>query len=668
MIYVQEKNNLYVYDIVPMKRLPFYRVGDRLMVSKIRGGLAGKILKVDLGIGKIQTEETEKYAHEFIGGRAINTFILFNELKRGIAWSDPENLLIFGAGALVGTLTPGACRVSIETKNVFNNGKGSANVGGHFGPELKYAGFDHVVISGKAEHPVYLWIQNGKAELRDAKFIWGKTTFETEEVLGREHAPKRIRVASVGPAGENLVKGSGVVCDRSKVAGGSGVGCVMGDKRLKAVVVCGEGGSIKVARQESFFQAVDTALKKIKESPLSGIMKTITLAGRWSDPKSENWDFLVSARNGQDDFWEIEKRVKLTDPRKGFHKYRRKISACFMCPVGCMPFSEIDEGPYAGTKGEGFWSNTVMDAVRLDITDPQGMIKAWILANELGLDTDFATSVISWAFECYEKGLLTEKDTDGLKLEWGNVEAYIEVMKKLAYRKGIGNFLAQGVKAASEQLGQGSEQFAIHVKGQDSIEPFRVPKGWALGVTTSPVAGRHLRGTSIGGTRFGPKNASFMAHTYEDQPKYVVWQALTKEIEDMLGICVYVGTWSGAYALEPSDYVALTNAVMGTDLTEEELFLIARRSYNLEKAFNSLHTNFDRNDDYPPKRFMEEPVKSGPYKGYRCEKENWDEMLDQFYELQGWDKKTGLQTLSSLKELGMEDVAQRLEKAGKLKT
>ena len=635
-------------------------------MRQIRGGLAGKILRVDLGSGKTWTEETERYAAEYIGGRAINSLILFNKLNPKVKWSDPENLLIFGAGALVGTMTPGACRVSIDTINVFNNGKGSANVGGHFGPELKYAGFDHIVISGISENPVYLWIHNGKVELRAGKSIWGKTTFETEEILQKEHEPLKIRVASIGPAGENLVKGSGIVCDRAKVAGGSGVGCVMGDKKLKAIAVCGEEGSIKVAKPNQFFEALHRTLKKVEESPLSEMMKKTTLAGRWSDPDSINWDFLVSARNGQDDFWELEKRKRIANPETGFPKYRRSISACMTCPVGCMPFSEIEEGRHEGTTGEGFWSNTVMDAVRLDITDPQGMIRAWLLANELGLDTDFATGVISWAFECYEKGLITKKDTDGLELEWGNVEAFIELLKKLAYRQGIGDFLAQGVKEASEKLGQGSEWFAIHVKGQDSIEPFRIPKGWALGVTTSPVAGRHLRGTSIGGSRFGPKSASFEAHTYEDQPKYVVWQSLAKEMEDMLGICVYVGTWSGAYALEPADYLALTNSVLGTDLSEEELFLIARRAHNLEKAFNTVHTDFDRKDDYPPRRFMEEPVKSGPYKGYRCERENWDKMLDQFYELHGWDKETGLQTRSTLIKLGMEHVAQKLDDAGRL--
>lgn len=631
-----------------------------------RGSLAGRILRVDLGTGETWIESTDKYARQYLGGRAINSLILFNEMDPRKDWGDPGNLLIFGVGSLVGTMAPGACRTSIETKNVFSHGKGSANVGGHFGPELKYAGFDHLVITGKSDVPVYLWVHQGKAELRDASAIWGKTTFETEEALEKEHAPRRVRIACVGPAGENGVRGSGVVCDRSKVAGGSGVGCVMGDKKLKAVVACGEGGTIGVVRPEAFFKAVDDALKKVHASPLAEKMRTITLAGRWSDPDSPNWDFLISARNGQDDFWEMEKRVKIAHPETGFPKNRKGISACFMCPIGCMPYSDIQEGSFAGTQGEGFWSNTIMGAVRLDISDPDGITKAWLLANELGLDTDFAANVASWAFECFEKGLLTEKDTDGLRLAWGDAEAYVELLKKVAYRQGIGDLLALGVKEASRKLGRGSEAFALHVKGQDTIEPFRIAKGWALGVATSPVAGRHLRGTSIGGERFGPKGVSFPAHTYEDQPKQVVWQSLTKEMEDILGICVYVGTWSGGYALEPSDYVALANAALGLDLTEEAFFTIARRSYNLEKAFNTLHTDLDRKDDYPPRRYMEEPVKSGPFKAYRCEKQNWDRMLDAFYGLHGWDLETGLQTRSSLEALGMSDAARKLEEAGKL--
>ena len=637
------------------------------MKNKIRGGLVGKILRVDLTSGKVWTEETERYAIRYIGGRGINSAIMLDEISRKTKWSDPENLLLFGAGALVGTLTPGACRVSIDTKSPFNNGKGSANVGGHFGVELKFAGFDNIVISGKARNPVYLWVHDGETELRDADIVWGKTIYETEEILKKELHDERIRFAAIGPAGEKLVRGSAIICDGAKAGGGSGVGCVMGDKKLKAIAVRGKG-SVTVADPKRFFSAVDVALQKVKESPhLEKLQKKALFGAYYTDVSTPGWDSLFVVRNGQDDYWEIEKRKKLMNEETGVPKYVKKMLGCCSCPLGCMPFLEIDEGKYKGTRGEGFWINTIMDyGPRFDITDPVAIVKAWLMANQLGLDADFAAGVLSWAFECYEKNIITKKDTDGLKLEWGNADALIQMMEKLAYREGIGDFLAKGVVECSSELGKGSEEFAIHVKGQESIEPFRVPKGWGLGVATSPVAGKHLRGTTAGGSKFGPKTATFSAINYEDQPKYVFWQGMVKEIEDMIGICIFVGTWSGAYALEPSDYAELTSSAMGIDLNEEELMTIGKRGRNLEKAFNTIHTDFDRKDDYPPLRFMEEPVKSGPYKGFRCEKERWDEMLDEFYRLHGWDIETSLQTEKSLMELDMKDVARKVEKVGRL--
>lgn len=631
----------------------------------IRGGLAGKILRVELSSGKIWTKDTAKYAERWIGGRIINSSILFDEMDPKTKWFDPENMLIFGVGPLVGT-TPGACRVSVETKNVFNNGKGSANAGGHFGAELKYAGFDHVVISGKAEKPVYLWISDGRAELRDARDLWGRTTYETEEILLKEIGDKGVKVACIGPAGERLVKGSMILFDRAKIAGGSGVGCVMGGKNLKALAARGHG-SIKVAEPQAFIEAVNIALQKVKASPsLKPIQEGTQLGAFYSNERSPAWDLLFGVRNGQDDYWEIDNRKKMMDPRSGIPRYISKVLACFNCPTGCMPFCEIDEGKYKGTRGEGLWINTLITASRLDIANPDAMIKAWLLMNELGLDSDFTTGMIAWAYECYEKGLLTQKETGGLNLEWGNSEAFITLIKKLAYREGIGDILAEGPIEASKKLGKGSEYFAIEVKGQPSVEPFRIPKGWALGVATSPVAGRHLRGSILVSNRFGPKGASFEPHLYRDQAKYVYWQGLTKEMEDMMGLCIFLGTWSGVHAFEVSDYVALINSVMGLNLTEEELMRLAKQSRNLEKAFNTLHTNFTRQDDYPPRRYMEESVKSGPYKGHRCEKERWDEMLDEFYEYQDWDKETSLQTLKGLEGLAMEDVAEKLEKAGRL--
>ena len=633
--------------------------------SEIRGGLAGKILWVDLNNGDIWTEPTTRYAVSWIGGRAVNSAILLEHVNQGVRWHDPENPLIFGAGALVGT-SVGANRMSVDTINVFTNGKGSANVGGHFAAELKYSGFDHVVITGKADTPVYLSIHDGKVNIRPAAHLWGMTTYETEDTLKAEVADTNVRVACIGPAGENLVPGSIILVDRAKAAGGSGVGCVMGDKKLKAIAVRGTG-SIRVADSEAFIQATDIAVEKVRNSPTARKMWQHTLAGVYAaDPNSATWDFLMLVRNGQDDCWDVEKRKRIMNPDTGVPKYRKKVLACHNCPIGCMAFNEIEDGEYGGTKGEGFWVNTLMLASWLDIPEPEPIIKAWLLMNELGLDGDFATGMIAWAFECFEKGILDKGQTDGLELKWGNGSALVALLPKLAYRQGIGGLLAMGPIDAPRKIGKGSDYFAMHMKGQPTLEPFRAAKGWALGVATSPVAGRHLRGTVLLGSRFGPKDVDFDAHVYQGQAAHVFWQGLAKEIEDITGICVYVGTWSGAYALEISDYTALVNSVMGLSLSEEDLMHIGRKSRNLEKAFNTIHTRLSRKDDMPPKRYVEEPIKSGPYKGYRADLDQWESMLDEYYELHGWDKATGLQTRKGLTALGMEDVANRLAKAGKL--
>jgi len=637
-----------------------------MRIDGIDGSLAGKILRVDLSSMKITTEDTKKYARRYIGGRMINNFILLNELAPEVKWSDPENMLIFGAGCLDGTLAPGACRLSIDTINVFNNGKGSANAGGYFGPELKYAGFDHIVITGKAASPVYLWICDGEAEIRDAGSIWGKTTFETEEILQRELGDNRVEIASIGPAGENLVRGSCVLIDCCKAAGGSGVGCVMGSKKLKAIAVRGHK-AIGVAEPERFIDAVNIALKKIKDSPRSKVQRTGNIVGRFY-PESPMWySHCDMIRNGQLGSWPIEKRRRLIGKDIGVPKYMKRMTACFSCPVGCVPYTKIEEGKYKGTQGRGYWINSCWWALISDMDDPAASLRFHVRANQLGLDGDDASAVIAWAFECYQRGLLTKEDTDGLELEWGNAEAWLEMEEKLAYREGIGNLLADGASEASRKLGKGSEEFALHMKGQDTVDPYRACKAWGFGVATSPVAGRHLRGAGFKSGVIGPKRGlEYSAEEYKNVPEVVFWEAQAKEIEDMAGICNYLGTFTGAFALEPSDYTELITSAMGIDLTEEELMLMGRRGINLEKAFNTLHADFERKDDYPPRRYMEEPISSGPRMGFKCDRENWDQMLDRFYELHGWDKRTGLQTRQCLMELDMEDVARRLEKVGKL--
>lgn len=635
----------------------------KTIADKIRGGIAGKILRVNLDSGEITTEDTEKYAKRFIGGRVINSFILLNEVDPKTKWSDAENMVIFGTGALGGTLAPGACRLTIDSINVFSNGKGSTNCGGNFAPELKFAGFDHVVITGKAKKPVYLWIHDGTAELRDASSIWGKTTFETERILQEELGDEAIEVAAIGPAGENLVRGAGVIVDCARACCGSGIGCILGDKKLKAIAVRGHG-AVKVAEPERFMRAVDTARKKAIEAPfLLNWRKGIIGSGLWL-PDSPAWDLYAVGRNGQDDYWPMEKRERLFNKDTGVPKYAGRSVACFSCPAGCNVFSEIPSGKYKDTRGLGYWINSSWWSEFLDIDDPEASLKYHNMCSQLGMDGDNSAVVLAWAFECYERGLITKEDTGGLELEWGNVDTVLELLSQLVYRQGFGNFLADGVKAASEKLGKGSEKFALHMKGQDTLDPYRIVKGWGLGVSTSPVAGRHLRGAI--GPGVGPKEVSFSPTEYENMPQLHFWEIRAKEIEDMTGICNYITSYFGIYALEITDIAALANAALGINLTAEDYMLIGRRAYNLEKAFNTIRTELNRKDDLPPKRYREEPVKSGPYKGYKCDEDKWNEMLDEFYELNSWDKVTGWQTRKCLMELDMEDVAEKLEKAGKL--
>lgn len=639
-----------------------------IKTGDIKGCLAGKILRIDLSIKKIWTEETKSYAEKTLGGRGINSFIMINEIEPKVKWYDPENLLCFGVGSLVGTMTPGACRVDISTINIFSGGKGSANVGGFWGPELKYAGFDNLIIVGKSKKPVYLYINDDNIEIRDASSIWGKDIYETENIFRKEIGDGNIKIASIGPAGENRVRGSAIIIDTAKAAGGSGVGCVMGDKKLKAIVVRGHG-KIAVAEPEKFMKAVAKCYQKCKEEPNAGMMRKSAL-NLYSNPEWEGWNTNIVIKNGQDGQWEKEKRIRLMNPTTGVPNMQKGVRACYSCPIGCMPFMEINKGKYKGDKGEGFWINTIMGhACRFDISNPESVVESWLLTNRLGLDGDYVAAGLSWVFELYEKGIITKKDTDGLELDWGNSEALIKMIKKLAYREGIGDLLADGMVEAAKKIGRNSEYYLIQVKGQPSIEPFRVPKGWALAVSTSPVAGRHLRGATMGSNRYGPRPrpGDFNVTDYRNQANGVVWQGKTKELEDNLGICNYVGTWAGANFLTTTGLTELINTGMGLNLNEEELMEhFAAIGRNLEKAFNTLHTNMSREDDIPPKRFIKEQVKSGPYQGFKIDEDKYNHMLDEFYELWGWDKKTGMQTRAGLEKLGLKGIAEKLAKQNKL--
>ncbi len=624
-------------------------------MNKHPGVYAGRIAHIDLTSGQVRHEPTSDYALRWIGGRPLNTALAWDIVPPGVSWDDPRNALVFGAGLLCGTLAPGASRASVDSKNAFNDGMGSANVGGFFGAELKFAGFDHLVITGRASRPVYLWVCDGAIEIRDADFLWGETTWQTERRIRTHLVDDRIRVAAIGPAGENRVRSASIVCDRGCVAGGSGCGAVMGSKNLKAVAVRGKG-AVGVARAEEFMNAVQAAMDKVNSWKEIGNIRGKgfygSLGGRL---ESKTWDWgYRPVRNGQDEYWSKDKVAEISAEKMQAH--RKGTVSCFSCPISCKPWLEIPTGEFA-IQGEGWWNNSSNSfCTKFDNTNLKSAIYAHYLTNQLGLDGDDAAQAISWAFECYERGLITRADTDGLELTWGNYAALVAMVGKLARREGFGDLLAEGAMRAAQRLGKGSEQFVIAVKGQDSLDGVRINKGWGFGVVLSPVAGRHLRG-SLGPFWQGNENP---INSYKNVPALLLFGQKEKAVQDMLGNCSYV------YGLKLEDWTPMAAAALGSDMDTNDFLEAGLKAHNLEKAFNTLHTDFDRKDDYPCHRYYNEPVASGPFKGERLDHATWDAMLDEHYLLHGWDKTTGLQTRSGLTSIGMADVAERLASHGRL--
>jgi len=627
----------------------------------------GKVLRVDLTSGKVWTEPTKKYAQRFLGGRGVNNWILYDEVKPWVTPFDPANRLIFGAGVLVGTLAPCATRHSIDAKSPMTGGVGSANSCGHFAPELKFAGYDHIVFQGRSRRPVYLWIDDDQVEILDASHIWGRTTWQTDDLIKEDLGDDEIQIACIGPAGENLVRSACIITNRARSASRCGLGAVMGSKNLKAVAVRGSD-SIEVAYPERFMETVDKAWEKLKASGA---------ANKELNPHRFNKAGIMPVRNFQDAYMSPDKLDQLM-PEVYEEKCEIRRLGYFACPIYCSRLYKVRSGQYAGLVSEGLHANDLLNWVGrfdLDLDDPAAMIKLHALCNEYGLDQDNASCSIAWAFECYQRGIFTQKDTDGLKLEWGDYQVVAELLRKVAYREGLGDLLAEGSKRASQIVGKGSEGFAIHVKGQDSMEPMRTSKGWALGCGVSTRGGTHTRGAAfiemtgdippeicekIWGVQVeGPLS-------YENKAKLVVYYERLQAVLDSLGVCLFSSNYNGPSLLDPDDLAELYSAATGRDIDGDELMRIGERIHNIEKAFNVLHAGFSRRDDYPPQRLMEEPVKSGPMRGERLHREKWGQMLDEYYELHGWDKETGWQTRKCLEDLDLRRIADDLEKVGRV--
>ena len=636
-------------------------------------GWAGSFLNVDLTKGKIEKEPlSPEFAEKYLGGIGFNSARLFDLVKPGVDALSPKNVLMFGVGPLAGTLYPGNARLTITSKSPLTDAFGSANIGGFTGAEMRYAGYDQIAVFGKAKKPVYLWIDDDKVEIRDAVHLWGKSTWETGMIIREEIGDPEIQTLVIGPAGENLVRIACVVNPPRGAAGRSGMGAVMGSKNLKAIAVRGSK-AVKVAKPEEFFR----------------ICRESTIFGR-TEPRYEmlryggsaHWmDFLppiggAGVRNYNKALFPNWKAVAGEVFRAG-GEYSVRKRACFSCPVGCSGFFNVREGEFEQTFGRVPEFGGTFISLGCDFDNVPAILKIQELCDEYGLDSVSIAQIFAWAMDCYDRGILTQEDTGGIPLEWGNYTAIIKLLPKVARREGFGDIIAEGEKRAPQKLGRGSEELMHHVKGQSPvIEDPRANKLFGFAYYTAPRGADHLsantlwvpdlvRGSDLERELFAKheKWGAVMSVSHDESVEgmgesLMVCENITAII-NAAETCTRTG---GSF-----DFMAQAlSAATGIDFSTEKLLKTGERIFNVEKAFNSREGLTRTDDNFSvPEKFTKEPISEGHYKGDALF--NLDQMLDDYYQARRWDAATGLQTRAKLKELGLEHLIPELEKANAVK-
>ncbi|SMB97219.1 aldehyde:ferredoxin oxidoreductase [Thermanaeromonas toyohensis ToBE] len=597
-------------------------------------GLAGHILRVNLTTGDIAKEATpvEIFA-EYIGGRGVGAYLLFKELKPHTDPLGPDNKLIFLTGPVEGTLAPGSNKMTVTFRSPLTGTYSFSLCGGHLAPELKFAGYDGIIIEGKASHPVYLFIDDDKVELRDASHLWGKLTHATEDAIRTELRDKSIRIACIGPAGERLCRFACIQSDYHREFGRGGAGAVMGAKNLKAIAIRGTNG-IEVADPASLEALVEKCYEILANNPKAQARR------RYGTPElvdSTNAMGYWGTRNFTTGYFEAAEKLSGSSMEKNI--FVGHLS-CYACPIACGKVSYVKYGPYAGTKIEGpEFESTGLLGANCGVDDLGALVKAVEICDLYGLDTMSAGAVVSLAMECYEKGVLTKQDTGGIDLRFGQGEALVAILEKIAQREGLGDLLAEGSKRAAEKLGV--PELAMQVKGQEfaTYEP-RGLKGMGLTYAISPKGAHHMIAPTMGPETAG--NGSKRLE-YKGKAALVREMQLLMAIVDSLALCS-----SMRFALGLKEQVELYKAVTGRDIDENKALILAEKIVNVERLFN-WREGFDRKQDTLPPRMLEEPMPSGPSQGQVVELEA---MLDEYYDLMGWDRQ-GYPTRGKLEELGL---------------
>lgn len=609
-------------------------------------GYMGKILWVDL-LKKVLTDEEldEKFCRDFIGGYGLGAKIIFDRQRPGADALGPDSILGITTGPLTGTDGLGGSRYIMVGKSPLTGGWGDANSGGYVGPYLKFAGYDAVFFTGTSEKPVYLLIDNGRAELKDAANIWGKDSFETEDVLKAEHG-QGLECACIGQAGENVVRFAAVMNNKGRAAGRSGLGAVMGSKKLKAIAVKGNM-KVPVAEPEKLRERRKVMLAELgghitilKKTGTPGIF---TMCAEFDDAPTKNWSGVA----------EIDFPDYKDIGAERIIPHQQKRYACYRCPIGCGGVMKAGTGEYkypAGAHKPEYETIAMFGSNCLN-SNVESIIMASDICNRTGMDTISAGASIAFTMECYENGLITKKDTGGLEMTWGNHRSIIAMAEKMARREGFGDIIADGVRTAAGKIGRGSEKYAMHVGGQEF--PAHDSRGGAMfgrAYGVDPTPGRHTQGGS------GPYPEGLvpefdrMSWKGSGQPHFISTSLC--HATNATGTCQFVLGGFPSY----ESFLEQIKLITGWDLTVDEMVRSGERINNVRQAFN-IREGLKTPWVFPDRMMGKPPKKEGPRAGITLDRE---EMFREYMEAADWDFDTGKPSRERLLKLGLEDVAEAL--------
>ncbi|MEA1964941.1 MAG: aldehyde ferredoxin oxidoreductase family protein, partial [Candidatus Aerophobetes bacterium] len=549
-------------------------------------GWTGKILYIDLTTNEMETKHLdESFLYKYLGGRGVNSKILYDAINEIGDPFSANNPIIISAGPSTGTSIPGSNRFTITSKSPLTGLLGDSNSGAPFASEIKKAGYDTIVIKGKSKFPCYIYLEDGNIQIRKADHIWGETTFKAEKIIKQELKDSDVKVISIGPAGENLVKFACAIGDKSRASGRTGIGAVMGSKNLKAIAIKGHG-KVDVAYSEQLDKLCKQIIDILKSD--KEWYRIFSNYGALGLVISFNKMGVMPVRNFQTGVIDI----RGIQPELFMQKYHAGYESCLYCPIHCGHYYHIKDGKYAGTTGYVRAFATPADlGVRIGTTQYDAILKTQSLVNELGLDTISTGGVISWAMECYEEGILTLADTGGLKLNWGNNEAVHKLIKMIAFRKRFGDLLAEGSFRAAKEIGKGSEEYVMHTKKMEmtDMDP-RGQKGWGLGYATSSRGNDHMRAYPAMEIVNAPQarkianypDVSRFAHEYKG--KLVAWHENLRAVLDSLEICKFL---SRTALISPKIFCEILRVITGMEISPEELLKTGERIVNIERMLNN---------------------------------------------------------------------------------